>query len=226
MKIRDLLNQGLRLAGVIQNNETASAEDLALSQEVLSNIYDMWSTNPQMNWTKRKYGGSVNAGATTYTFSTRPARVHDVQYSYTNTGNDLNYKLNEWDFQDVINSSLKLSGPPTKYAWNGEMYLTLDRAPSQLIYLNVVVSEPLIDDSTSLDTVISLPPGYATALKYNLGLLLSEEFGKQPSPVLQALAQESYNALKSQNRRPSITKPEVGRMFGNIRNYDVSGYVR
>jgi len=59
-----------------------------------------------------------------------------------------------------------------------------------------------------------MPPGYTTAMKYNLGLLLCEEYGKLASPTLISLATESLVSLKAQNKRPSITRTEVGSAFG------------
>jgi hypothetical protein len=92
--------------------------------------------------------------------------------------------------------------------------LTLHLIGASVGTLRVIVQPHLQDISEDLDLSIAMPPGYVTAMKYNLGVLIGEEYGKVSTPTLLALASESLTSLKSQNKRPSITRPEVGAAFG------------
>lgn len=222
MLIRNLLKSSLRLAGVIANNEEPSAEDFATAQESMSSLLSIWSTNPSLVWSKTTTVYPITSSASTVTLSAKPLRILSVTFEYAT--NNMSYIVEEVDDTEFQRTSYKNIGIPTKFVWDGNVTLKLiGRGTGNL---NVVTQSSIADFTANIDSNTDLPIGYDAAIKFNTALLLCEEFGKAPSQVLISLATDSYNAIKSQNKRPAISRPDITNAFGSNTSYINSGIVR
>lgn len=211
MNTRNLLRAGLRLAGVIAQNEDATDEDIGIAQECLSMMLDTWSTNPQLVWLRDTLSFDCNPSTLTVTLPYRPVRVLSATYE-VGTTNAVIYQMREIDEVTFYQTPIRHTGLPRNFMYDRN--LTLHLIGASMGTLKVILQPRLEDVAEDLDLDIAMPPGYTTAMKYNLGLLLCEEFGKQPSPNLNNFATDALNSIKSQNKRPSITRCEVGAAFG------------
>jgi len=211
MNTRDLLRSGLRLAGVIAQNEDATDEDVSIATECLSMMLDTWSINPQIVWLRDTLTFNCDPGTTSITLPYRPVKILSATYEVGDT-NAVIYKMQEMDEVTFYQTPIRHTGLPRNYMYDHNLTLKLIGASTGV--LRLIVQPNILDVSSDLDLDISMPPGYTTAMKYNLGLLLCEEFGKTPSANLNSFAADSLSALKSQNKRPSITRTEVGSAFG------------
>lgn len=211
MNTRDLLRSGLRLAGVISQNEDATDEDLSIAVECLGMMLDTWSINPQLVWLRDTIAFNCDVSTRTITLPYRPVRVLSATYEVGDT-NAVIYQLKELDEVTFYNTPIRNTGLPRNFMYDHNV--TLNLIGASVGVLRVILQPNLLNVADDLDLSIAMPPGYVTAMKYNLGLLLCEEFGKTPSQNLNLLAVDSLNTLKSQNKRPAITRCEVGTAFG------------
>jgi hypothetical protein len=214
MTTRSLIQGALRLAGVTQYSEPPTTEELNIGIENLKNLTDIWSTNPQLSWNRTTTSFNIGLGDSFVTLPSRPVQIQSVTFelSSVSTVSAVVFQLNALDESSFQQTPIRGAGLPRAYMWDHSTTIKLIGSASGLLY---VVWQPTIEDLTlNLDLVLSLPPGYEIALKSNLAVLLSEEFGKSPSPVLMDMASSSLSNIKSQNKRPAITKCDSGLITG------------
>lgn len=72
----------------------------------------------------------------------------------------------------------------------------------------VIYSKKTIVELLTIDDELELPPGYDRALKYNLAVEISPEFGRQISPDIAAIAMESKAAIKRLNSKEIYLKTD------------------
>lgn len=211
MKTRDILRSALRIAGVIAQNEDATTEDMSIAQETLGLLLDTWSINPQLVWLRDTIEFPCSLTTHSVTLPYRPVRILACTYEI-GTQNAVIYQLGGIDEVTFHQTPIRHTGLPRNYFYDHD--LTVQLVGASVGTLKVIVQPTLSDVSADLDTELALPPGYESAIKYNVGLLLCEEFGKTPSNMLAELAVSALAAVKSQNKRPAITRTQVGQAFG------------
>lgn len=93
------------------------------------------------------------------------------------------------------------------YMWNDYAYphshLSLWPVPSAAFRLVLYVPTP-VSRFTSVVASIAFPPGWSEALRYNLAVRLSPEWGRPIDPVIAGLAQQSFATLQRANTRPQL----------------------
>jgi hypothetical protein len=75
--------------------------------------------------------------------------------------------------------------------------------PTRDLEWHFISVEELTQPAT-LDTVLTFPPGYLRAFRYNLACELAPEFGVEPSPQVQRIAMTSKRNLKRINNPNDI----------------------
>ena len=79
-------------------------------------------------------------------------------------------------------------------------YVVLNFWPVPSVAGNVIVwSWKPLSSIATLTTALSVPPGYLRALRYNLGVELAPEYGRQLDPVVIENAVESKASIKRMN---------------------------
>ncbi len=63
----------------------------------------------------------------------------------------------------------------------------------------VIYTELALSPWPSLDTVLTFPPGYIEAIRYNLAVRLCPEFGREVNPVVAGLADRTFALIKTNN---------------------------
>jgi hypothetical protein len=86
--------------------------------------------------------------------------------------------------------------------------LTLWPVPSAANSL-VVFTKRALTEIATLDTSVSLPPGYDDAIIYNLAVRLSPEYGRAVSAEVASVAVETKAAIKRANHRSIILIPDA-----------------
>lgn len=218
MKIRELLNQALQTAGVVANNESATAEDLQLAYNIFGNLIDLWQAQKRITWTKTKLVLNLTAGSTLNLnlIGTYPLSIDKVTWSYTNDSNAIQYEIKPIDIQDALTASNKMTGVPRFYAWDGQNGIDIV-GRGTTVYVSIIYTERFMSSAYTIETDLTglIQAGYNTALKYNLALLLCEEFGKAPSQTLVAMATQTLEVIKPQNKRPAMSRMQSAGMFAN-----------
>jgi hypothetical protein len=88
------------------------------------------------------------------------------------------------------------------------------------------MSTKALTEIATLDTEVSFPPGYYEALKYNLAIRLSDDFGRPLTESIVSIASESKASLKRNNHRPSYLRVDPALLGRRVFNILTGGYNR
>jgi hypothetical protein len=216
---RELVTAALRLLGVVAPGESLAASEATDGLSSINRMLSSWSTEGLLIYAVTREEFSLVAGTQSYTMgtgatfsTTRPVKINramiEVQSSPT-----VEYELRiltpeEWAFIPAKDQS---SDIPTSLYPEGTYpneTLNLYPKPSAAHKLVLYSQKPLTQIST-LDTSISLPPGYEEALVYNGAIRLAPEYGRMLSTEVVAIAGESKSNLKRQNHRPRFLQVDA-----------------
>lgn len=217
MLLNDIYQGAGRLANIVAGNEVLQSEDLSIAQECLSNLLEIWSLNPKLQQL-RKVSTIVTDGLSpVVTLTERPIHIQAAQWRYS--GGTIYYNLMPIDEREYYSISFRnITAPPNRYFWNHDLQLTLFPTPSAGELL-IEGQYPIIADVTALTTELSLPPGYAVALKYALASLLMLEYGKNDTGGIQNQASALIDKIAIQNQRPDTMRGNLGNTFGKPGSY-------
>ena len=232
---RELITGALRLINVIQQNETATADDMNVSMSALNAMIDSWSADRLSIFLFKQYYFPLVANQKTYTFGPggdwdleRPMQIERITVSYNGslTLDPLTglYSLNGGqgvldipmeNLTDAQYAAIPVKDQPAtdplKFYDNGNYPLrtvSVWPVPTTTQPVTVWTWQPLGIYAT-LDDPLNLPRGYERALRFNLAVELSPEFGKVPQDDVLRGANESYATLKRINTRNQIMTGDI-----------------
>ena len=184
----NLIRKALKHITVISGTEDPSADEAADAYEELNNMIDAWGTE-------------------TLALSETPRPVF-IRYasiiSNANPLQPLELPLVIQNLRKFRQISVKniTSALPTKIYIDGAFPLrNVELWPIPNISSLELVSYPMVAVSEFSDrtTLFSFPPGYVDALCYNLAMRLAPMFNKTPSPIVAALATQSWERIQRVN---------------------------
>jgi hypothetical protein len=211
-KVRDLIRGSLRLIGALAPGEAPSAAELADGVVTLNQMASSWSLETLMIPAKVREDFTLISGQGRYSMgpggdfdTTRPVRIEnallqlDGSVPFSELALDIITK-EQWAAIPVKN--LRSSLPTELYAEGTSPleYINIWPIPDQARSIAIYSAKPL--GAFTADTVLSLPPGYEKALRYNLAIELAPEFGRSVTAEVVAGAQESKSLIKTQNSKP------------------------
>lgn len=207
-----LISSALRLIGVIASGETAPADAANDSLEVLNMMIDGWNADRLTIYTIAINDFPFVANKQTYTLGTggdfnipRPPEITGASVVLlTNPGQPLERPLriaiNEKEWQDVSLKAVVSTFALIMYDDGAFPLRNLSfwPIPQEVDNFRLYSWQPLAQWS-SLATVLTFPPGYYEAIRYNLAVRLAEEFNAPQSPGIVALANSSLAKIKTAN---------------------------
>ena len=206
MVTADLIRATLRLIGAISSSETPNADESGDALEALNMMLGSWGASRFLSASTGKVTHNCN-GSTSYTIgvggdidTTRPTAIYNAHW--TSGGQD--YPLSFLDYSDYQDIGIKTIGSIPEY-----IVLKPDNPLSTIYLFPVPANGTLTLDNVRPATDLTLaddlpyPPEWIRAMKFNLAIELSPEFGFTVSPELVALAQES----KAVVMRSMVTVP-------------------
>lgn len=220
MTALDIIKGSLRLIGAIAGGETPSASESADAFSSLNDMIDAWSNDGLMIYQNARESFALTPSQQVYTIGTggnfntsRPTKligagIEQISGSLTNEIPLKIITIEEWSEIGVKSTPSPL---PSKLYIEDQYPLakiTLWPVPSDASNLILYSVKPLSTFALSSD-VISLPPGYARALRYNLAIELATEYGKAINPVTEQIAMDSKNSLMRVNTNPSFMKSDA-----------------
>lgn len=234
--IRELITGSLRLINVIQANEVATADDMDISLAALDAMIDSWSTDKLSIYLLKPWYFPTVANQKNYTLGSggdwdvpRPMNIERISVSYNGsltydaiTGlytlvpsqNTIDIMMES--LTDAQYAAIPVKDQPATYAIkyydNGNYPLrtvALWPVPTTTQPLTIWLWQPL-GTYANLDESLNLPRGYERALRFNLAVELSAEFGKVPQDEVLRIASESYAQLKRINSRSVIMRGDLG----------------
>lgn len=194
MVTADLIRATLRLIGAISSSETPNADESSDALEALNLMLGSWGASRFLSASTAKVTKTMT-GAASYTIgvggdidTTRPTAIYNAFWS----DGSLDYPLTFLDYSDYQDIGIKNIGSIPEY-----IVLKPDNPLSTIYLFPVPANGTLTLDNIRPATDLTLaddlpyPPEWIRALKFNLAVEISPEFGFTISPELALLAQES-----------------------------------
>jgi len=205
--VRDLIKGSLRLIGATAQGETPTADESNDALNVLNDIIASWSNEKLLIFSELRETFSLVPSQQVYTigvggdFNTSwPLQIPKAGVIDT-SGYEIPIEImNQDQWAAVILKNLTALRPYSMYydfsypLGNISMYPIGTGNYSLVLY-----SWKAIDSFATLDTTVSMPPGYYKALRYNLAIELAPEYGREPSPSVVNNAMESKANIKRTN---------------------------
>lgn len=188
MTALDMIKGAMRLIGVIDPSETPQASEAQDGLSALNAMIDSWSLERLLIYNVATTTQNITAGKQEYTVGpggdwdmVRPVKV-DLIDSSSSTVDPLPIRL---PFSQNLTAPL--------------ISVRLDSVP----YVDATVNVSVLTQLTrfpDLSTEAVLPPGYERALRYNLAVEISPEYGNAKlSNAVISIATQSKSNLKSVN---------------------------
>lgn len=219
--VLELVTNALNDLGVIGAEETLSAADSSRALKILNNMIQEWNNEELIVYNTEELIFNYVAGQGDYTLGTggdfntdRPIEI-TAAYNRINNGTytEVDYPIQVTTdaqvYSDLVTKNIQTSLPILVYD-NGNFptkTLSFWPVPSDTTYRPVLWVWRQISQFALSDT-LSLPPGYETAMEWNLALKCAIPFGKPASQDLRMEANNSLWAIKRINTNvPTLNTP-------------------
>jgi hypothetical protein len=210
----ELISSSLRLANILGEGQTASADQGSNALEVLNDLLDALNVDSLALYQTTNDQVLTVPGQSLYTIGTggnwtvdRPVQINSAYIDF----NGVSFPVAEVN-QDEYNL-ITLKGMQGAFIPRFFLYLntfplgtlTLWPTPSQALTFTMSVDRVLANVPL-LATSLTLPPGYKKMLRALLAVELCPEYGREPSPTLAKMARESLAAVKRSNHVPVVSE--------------------
>ena len=210
----DIINGSLRLLGILAEGETPSAETSHDALVAMQQMIESWNTERLSVFATQDQVFTWPAGVTTQTIGpsgdfvgNRPILFDDATYfrdPSTNVSFGIKF-INRQQYDGIAVKTVSATYPQVIFANmtypDAEMFI-YPRPTRDLEWHFISVEE--LTQPVTLSTVLSFPPGYLRAFRYNLACELAPEFGTEPSPQVQRIAMVSKRNLKRINNPDDV----------------------
>lgn len=230
--VLDLIAGSLRLLSAIASGEMPSASESQDALASLNGMIDTWKTESLMVYNISPQTFALVGGQKMYTMgpggnwnTERPVQIDSMYLQYTGTGtggppplNLIIEQLNQDQYNSIIVPNTQSTYPTAAYVSDDFPMRQIFMWPVPTVAYSVdVFTWGLIDGFAAITSTVSLPPGYARMLRFNLALELAPEYGLTPSQTVAAGALDAKAAVKRNNIKPLFmaADPELtGRKTG------------
>lgn len=209
----DLITDALIELGVVAVGEAVSAEDANLGLSALNSMIDGWNTQNLTIYSSYDATFTLVPGQATYTVGpsgnwngARPVSLISQYVRY----NGIDYPVQQVD-QETYNLIAIKTQPgilPEVVNFNtGYPLATMTLWPVPNTALSFTFSSnALLAQPATLQTVLSLPPGYYRAMRLNLAVELAGRYGRQLSPVTLRMASTALGDVRRLNKRTPLSR--------------------
>lgn len=198
------------LSQILAQGENPSDQEANDALKTLNEIVDKWNTESLMSFCSKSVTKNIDVSKETWTIgkSNNPLEIADIDVARPVAGietaylldGDVQYKLNIMT-ENLYRDSSKFDNSISTEMWYNPKYpfaeINLNPAPKPglVLVLNYSQNLDLFDD---LDTIISLPPAYIKALRYNLAAELGFEYNRKDADIA-AFAVSTKASIKKLN---------------------------
>lgn len=226
--VRDICTQALQDLMVVGADQSMSATEGTLAFTKLNNLMDQGTTESLLLYSNLRTLLALTPSQAEYTVGDpggdfeipRPLYLDFVNY-YDTSASDPPAEIPLVPFTDQAWAGITMkeleSNLPTNYYYNLTFplaTLSLYPVPTSSTLVLVLYNRQQITEFASLDTTISLPPGWRRYLVSNLAVELAPAFEREPSPTLLRIAQDSKAKLKRSNIRLTDAVLDNGALIG------------
>lgn len=209
MIVLDVLSDALRLAGIGSPGETPSSEDTQIALDSFNGLLEDWSLQNLAVYTlvDAIYAlvngqGGYTIGAAGNFNGVRPIQIESLFVVY----NSISYPVKQITNDDFNAIPYKAQTGPIPFVYQYDPAFPLGTVnfwpiPNQALPVTLTANQQLAAAALA-STVLSLPPGYSRALRYNLAVDLCAEYGRDCPPDVQKIATRSMANVKRANMVP------------------------
>lgn len=212
---RDLVTEALKLIGSYAPGESLDASDAQDGLSTINRMIDSWSTEGLLIFAEtRETPLTLTPGTATVTMgtsgdiTTRPMAISRALLRDETSSPAAEYPIHiltlaRWT--EIIQKDTQSDYPTDLYDDGGypQRTLTLYPVPSASHKLVLFTMRPLTTIA-SLDTSLSLPPGYERALVFNGAIELAPGYGRPVPDIVMDTAFESKASIKRANHRQRL----------------------
>lgn len=220
----DIIRSAMRKIGVLASGEPLSSGEGDDALEVLTQMVDAWTNETLLIPVVGVVTFELSNDIPNYTIGIYPdpkpdplpinhietSRPEKILAAFIRDRYNTDYLLEPMSVNTFSGISRKTnaSRPSRFYMREGWPLneILFESVPYDTETLHLEVVQPLSEilSTACLTDVVNLPPGYERALIYNLCLDLADEWGKQPSNSIVAIAIEGKKRLKRNNYRDIV----------------------
>lgn len=212
-----LICGSLRVLGVLAEGETPSAQSANDALQSLNDMLDSWSNESLVISSILREVFALVGGQQTYTFgvggnfnSVRPMSIENALLQLPGSNPVVERQVGILNKDQYAAETIKtLTSTLPLFLYSDDNYpmanISVWPVPSAACNLVLYSAKPLTNIAT-LNTALSLPPGYQRTLKFNLAIDLAPEYGRQVSPEVAAIASASKASVKRTNSKPRYLK--------------------
>jgi hypothetical protein len=223
----NLVVRALQEIGIYGASEPVASQDADLALDVLNDMMDVWSNEPQACYTTLEQSAVLVPGQATYLIGigapdfnmTRPLNIIEGPGSaYTTDANGNTYNMevvqrDKWNMYSNRSSLINSNFPSVMFYEPTFPYGTIHILPyPNIAYTMYWDSYLQLQEFPTLTTAISLPPGYNAAIRHNLAVELWPFFGSgELNKTIIFMASRSLGSVKRTNGRPAVAiyDPEI-----------------
>jgi hypothetical protein len=210
----DIINGALRLLGVLAEGETPSAETSQDALLAMNQMVDSWNTERLAVYATQDQVFTWPDGILSRTLGptgdfvgNRPVLLDTATY-YVDPGSGVSYgikMINQQQYDGIAVKTVTSTFPQVMFTnmTYPDIEMFVYPRPTRPLTWHFISIEELTQPAT-LDTVLSFPPGYLRAFRYNLACEIAPEFGVEPAPQVQRIAMASKRNLKRINNPNDI----------------------
>jgi hypothetical protein len=172
-------------------------------------MIDSWSIEHLMIYTTIDQTFTWPSGAISQTLGPtgtfvgiRPVQVEDSTY-YRDASTNVSFGIkiiNQQQYNGIAVKTVTSTYPQVLWLNMNvpDITMTIYPVPTRDLEWHIISAQELTQPAT-LATVLTFPPGYLRAFKYNLACEIAAEFGVEPSATVSRIAMASKRNLKRQN---------------------------
>lgn len=206
-----VITDALALTDAIGVDVTLTDQEAQDGLRAFNRLLGGWSTQNLAVYGQANQTFSTTVGLGTYTIgtggvwnTTRPVRINDPAYSTFNGAMFPCYSMTQEQY-NLINVKTQTQDFPDAFLYVNDYPLgliTLWPVPSAVTPFTMSIDRVLTTLST-IQTVLSFPPGYELAFLYNLAIMLGPMFGRpiREYPEVVGIAKTSLGDIKRANKK-------------------------
>lgn len=232
MTAQEIITASLRLIGASAQGETPPADEMQEGLSALNTMLDSWSSWRLTIAVLTSENFPLVSGTASYTIGSggdwdtvRPLRIENAYVRSLGLDYPVK-KISQIDYNSIVEKDI--GGRPEFLWYNNQRPLgivSLYHTPNAADTLFIDTWKPLTAIA-GLTIEIDFPEGYDEAIKYNLAIRMSPEYGVTASPDVRDIAKTSLNVIKSFNKPKAESSLGIPTMdsngYGNIESGDVN----
>jgi len=226
---RNMVDRAMRLARILGAGTAMTASEGANGLYALNSMLNSWQLerlscyaihkDESLTWTANAASMTVGSGGGLNI--TRPIKIEDIVFTYNSTDYPVEKMLTREQY-DAIPIKTNTSSFP-QWAFYDPAFtlanLYVYPVPSAALTL-AIYSWQTLQNFGTLDTTLSLPPGYQKAIETNLAIEIAPEYNRTiPDDVRRMAAQAKAN-IKTVNAVSMVAQVD-GALFDRARPWNI-----